>query len=73
MVDQLNVQLLSAYRSASRAASGVVILISLLVLAGWLFHIPALTSILPGLATMKANSALAFLLAGVSLGLATHR
>ncbi|HEY9527590.1 MAG TPA: ATP-binding protein [Anaerolineales bacterium] len=70
MVNQLNVQLLSAYRYASRAASGVVILISLLVLAGWLFHIPALTSILPGLATMKANSALAFLLAGVSLWLA---
>ena len=70
MVDQLNLRLLSAYRYTSRAASGFVIVISLLVLAGWLLHIPSLTSILPGLATMKANSALAFLLAGVSLWLA---
>ena len=38
---------------------------------GWVFKIPALTSILPGLATMKANSALAFVLAAISLWLVT--
>jgi hypothetical protein len=33
----------------------------------WPFGIPALKSIMPALATMKANTALAFVLAGFSL------
>jgi signal transduction histidine kinase len=71
MVNQLNLRLLSAYRYASQAAGGVVIVIGLLVLAGWLFDVPELTGVIPGLATMKANTALAFVLAGASLWL-TH-
>jgi PAS domain S-box-containing protein len=71
MALQLSSPLLSSYRNASRTAGGTVAVVGFLVLAGWLFDIPTLKSILPGLATMKPNTALAFLLAGSSLWLAS--
>jgi PAS domain S-box-containing protein len=42
-------------------------LIGFVVLIGWIFNIPFLTSIIPGLVTMKVNTALGFLLGGTSL------
>lgn len=39
------------------------------VLAGWELHLPALTCILPGFVSMKANTAAGFILAGISLTL----
>jgi PAS domain S-box-containing protein len=51
----------------------MLILLALLVLSGWAFHIPDLTSVVPGLATMKANTAAAFLLTGVALLRRNHR
>lgn len=68
-----NPHLLPFYRNASRTAGGIVFVSGLLVLAGWLFDVATLKSILPGLATMKANTALAFVLAGSSLWLASAR
>ena len=53
----------------SQAASLAIILMAGLVLLGWVFDIAALKSILPGLATMKANTALSFVMAGASLWL----
>src|SRR5258706_5186970 len=73
MASELNSRLLSSYRNASCVAGGIVFAVGFLVLVGWLFNIPALKSILPSLATMKANSALAFVLAGTSLLLTTNK
>src|SRR5258708_5750710 len=54
-------------RKWSRLAGATVIVIGCLVLVGWTFDIPFLKSVLPGLATMKVNTALAFILTGVGL------
>jgi PAS domain S-box-containing protein len=66
-------RLISTFQSLSNYASLTVITVGLLVLFGWVFDIPSLTSLFLGLATMKANSALAFFLAGFSLWLASTK
>lgn len=65
-------RLLFWLRIIPTAASAIAILVSCLVLVGWIFDIPTLKSVLPNLVTMKANTAIAFLLSGVALGL-LHR
>lgn len=45
----------------------------MIVLFGWAFHVSALVSIAPGLASMKPNTALAFLLTGLALIRRKHR
>src|SRR3990172_609338 len=66
---QADARRVSAARFVSQAASAAVILLGLLVLAGWTFNIPALMSVLPRFVTMKVNTAFAFLLIGLSLWL----
>jgi PAS domain S-box-containing protein len=59
---------LTGFRFFARAFGAAVILISGSVLAGWAFDIEALKSALPGMVAMNpGGTALAFLLAGVSL------
>lgn len=41
--------------------------LTLVVLYGWAFHISALISVVPRLATFKANTAATFLLVGLAL------
>ena len=60
-------------RRTTVAAGTVVILIGACVFVGWIFNIAALKSLLPGLATMKVNTAFAFVLAGVALNLQIDR
>jgi methyl-accepting chemotaxis protein len=44
-----------------------VLIIGFAVIVGWMLNIPLLKSVLPGLVTMKANTALGFILGGTSL------
>ncbi len=45
----------------------------LMVLVGWILDLHALKAIIPGFATMKANTAIGFVLAGTALGLYFRR
>jgi PAS domain S-box-containing protein len=56
-------------RFLSKASSVLAILVGILVLIGWEFDIALLKSILPIWVAMKFNTALAFVLSGVSLWL----
>lgn len=62
-------QRLAACQSFSKGASVFTILMGGLVLVGWKLDVAFLKSVLPGLATMKANTAMGFLLAGAALWL----
>src|SRR6266542_4350950 len=57
----------SALKRFSRAAGVIVAALGVVVLVGWLLDSTALKSIFPGLAPMKANTALSFVLTGLSL------
>jgi PAS domain S-box-containing protein len=56
----------------AQLASKIVILVGCAVLIGWKLDLVEIKSIIPGLATMKANTALCLVLAGISLGLQAH-
>lgn len=61
--------LIASMQSFSKKAATSVVLIGCVVIAGWIFHIEILKSILPGLVSMKANTAICFILSGSSLWL----
>ena len=61
-----NPEFLARARSLSRAAGVLLALLGALVLLGWRLDVPILMGPGPGI-TMKANTAIAFILAGASL------
>ncbi len=55
------------YLCVARSLGSAAALIGLCILVGWSFGLPALTMVLPGLVTMKANTAVCIVLGGASL------
>jgi PAS domain S-box-containing protein len=66
---QSNIRVLSFLRASVHVASIVVVGIGLAVMLGWIMDISTLRSILPGLPTLRFNTALSFLLLGSSIWL----
>lgn len=63
-------QLVAFVRGVAKGASGLVIVVSALVLAGWLLNAPSLKSVLPGLVAMNPITAVGFIIAGAGLAAA---
>src|SRR5262249_44499465 len=55
----------------SKAAASVVAALGLLGFCGWIFNIPALTTVLPTSVSMKFNTAVSFVCLGVALWMAS--
>lgn len=69
MSDKSAASFVSGCRTFSKGASIIIALGGVMVLIGWVFNIPLLKSVHPSLVAMKANTALNFLLIGISLWL----
>jgi PAS domain S-box-containing protein len=67
MITRVDSHLLNGVKYVPMAASIIVSVIGCLVLAGWMFDLSTLKSVLPRLAPMKANTALSFILCGAAL------
>jgi len=63
----LHTSLIRQTAIVSRTNSAIVFLIGSAVLAGWFFNVQSIKEVFPGLATMKANTAVSFVLSGLSL------
>ncbi|MBW4678838.1 MAG: PAS domain S-box protein [Microcoleus vaginatus WJT46-NPBG5] len=61
--------LIPSLQAFSRKASVAVIVIGSMVIVGWMLNIPTLKTVVPGLVTMKANTAACFIMGGTALWL----
>jgi PAS domain S-box-containing protein len=66
-IQNINHRTPSEYRQISAVAGIVAFLGGFIVILGWMLDAQTIKSVLPGLATMKANTALCILLLGASL------
>ena len=64
---------ISGERSRLGPATGIfAVVVGVVVLIGWFLDIPVLKNLGPGLSTMKANTALLFVLSGAALWFQSH-
>jgi signal transduction histidine kinase len=61
------------FETVGKILSVAIFLCGIAVLIGWIFNIGVLKSIAPGFVTMKANTAICFLLIGVTLWLSREK
>ena len=73
MPETFNPRVVAAFGLFTWLASLAAILLGVLVLLGWAVDAPFLKSVLPGLAAMSPLTAIAFVLAGLSLGTRRRR
>lgn len=59
--------MLHRYENASKIIAIITIAVGIIVACGWIFNVVELTSFLPNTVTMKFNTAMSFILSGVSL------
>ena len=71
MICQSDPRLVALFRSISKIAGAIAVFVGALVFIGWIMNIAIFKSVFSGLATMKANTAIAFILSGLSLLLLT--
>jgi PAS domain S-box-containing protein len=55
------------FRQASQAIAVIVAVCGVVVVCGWIFHLPAVTAIQPAFVSMKFNTALSFVCLGAAL------
>ena len=67
MINSERTRLSWLFELAPQAVSGIAIIVGILVLLGWVFDVALLKSAFSGLVAMKVNTALGFILAGISL------
>jgi signal transduction histidine kinase/CheY-like chemotaxis protein len=67
VTDRFSVGSFHAALRLSQTLAILTVLLGASVLAGWTFHIESLETLLPGCVSMKANTALCFVLSGASL------
>jgi len=72
MTMKLNPQYVQNGRQTARICAALVLLIGGVVVLGWALGLESLKSIITGLATMKANTAIAFMFSGAALWLGAH-
>ncbi len=65
--NESNNHLLFQLKFFSKIASIIAIIVGLVVIIGWILNIESFKSILPNIVAMKANTALCFILIGISL------
>ncbi len=68
-VEEARPQLAESFRKASRLCAAATLAMGALVLTGWLFDVRAFMQVVPGAVAMVPNTAVAFLLVGLSLWL----
>ena len=73
MTEQMDTRSSDSLRWLPSTAALAIVLTGCLALIGWAFRIEVLKSVVPGMVTMKANTALAFVLAGTALWLQRSR